>query len=31
LELEDQVWGLIEEEVRKTMQADRMVHDIDAI
>ncbi len=31
LQYEDQVWGLIEEEVRKTMQADRMVHDIDAI
>ena len=28
LELEDQVWGLIEEEVRKTMLVDRVVRDI---
>ncbi len=28
LEFEDQVWGLIEEEVRKTMLADRVVRDI---
>ena len=30
LELEDRVWGLIEDEVKKTMIADRVVHDIDA-
>jgi hypothetical protein len=29
LELEDYVWGQIEEEVRKTMIADQVVHNID--
>ena len=29
LEYEDQLWGLIEEEVKKTMIADQVVHNID--
>jgi NitT/TauT family transport system ATP-binding protein len=30
LEYEDHLWNLIEEEVKKTMVADQVVHNIDA-